>query len=222
MQLTEAAALRMSLKQNVVLEEIYASVREAQGATLGHGLRHCWLSTKGILVQGVQDTSLRWSKLSEVAPFQKMTVRFCEGSSSSLQYMPSMCTLNFGENFGEKEAVEEMQHMSSIGIIPLGPSWRLLVGLQGENFSLPSQRDARTHSAIQISRIFTLALRRSIYFEEINTTTSLSPGTSCLYQGQEVQAEQSCRQVGSCCVPQRQCTTEHLRSCPSDTCERNS
>lgn len=54
MQLTKAAALRMGLKQNVVLEENHASVREAQGAML----RHCWLSTKAILVQGVQDTSL--------------------------------------------------------------------------------------------------------------------------------------------------------------------
>ncbi|XP_005524109.1 PREDICTED: OX-2 membrane glycoprotein [Pseudopodoces humilis] len=37
-------------------------------------------------------------------------------------YMRSMCTLDFGENFGEKEAVEEMQHVSSMGVIPLGPS----------------------------------------------------------------------------------------------------
>lgn len=111
MQLMKAAALRMCLKQNVVLEENHASLREAQGPTLWHGLRHCWLSMEAILVQGVQDTSLRWGKLSEVASFQRITVQFCEGSSSSLQYMPSMCTLNFGKNPGEKEAVEEMQHV---------------------------------------------------------------------------------------------------------------
>lgn len=70
MQLAKAAALRMALKQNVVVGENHASMREAQ---LRHRLRHCWLSTKAILVQRVQDTSLRWGKLSEVA-FQKITV----------------------------------------------------------------------------------------------------------------------------------------------------
>lgn len=49
--------------------------------------------------------------------FQKTTVQFCEGSSSSLKYMPSMYTLDFGENFGEKEAVEEMQHRSKVCVI---------------------------------------------------------------------------------------------------------
>lgn len=120
----------------------------------------------------------------------------------------------------EKKKQWRKCNMSSMGVIPLGPSWRLLVGLQGENFSLSSQRDARTHLAIQISRTFILTLKTSIYFEEVKTTTSLSSGTSCPHQGQEVQAVWSCRQVGSCSVPQPWCITEHLRNSPTYTCKR--